>query len=190
MTIMTVIWTKLISGYFEWLTEFAYNKDTFTVSYSKLFKKLFETEYRYQSIDKNRALDGIYLRYRYSDTEYLNDAAVDKEFDTFPCSVLECLIGLSLRCEEDIMGNDNLGDRTGMWFWEMLNNIGLASYTDNNYNEEAVDICLNRFMNREYGPNEEYCAFRIDIDNLEELRNMALWYQMQQHIIDILERTD
>ena len=182
---MTIIWTTLINGYFEWLKEFVYDETLFTVGYDRLFKKLFETEFRYLPMDKNRALDGVYLRYRYTDSEYINDIEAEKEFDIFPCSVLEVLIALALRCEEDIMGNDMYGNRTGQWFWEMLDNIGLVRYNDTEYDENAVDICIERFLDRDYGEHGEYCAFKLDLDNYEELRRMELWYQMQQHIIDI-----
>lgn len=176
-------WTKLISDYFEWLCEFAYQPNIFPVSYKKLFKKLFSTEFIHQSIDINRALDGVYLRYRYSDTEGINEMEAEKEFDIFPCTVLEALIALALRCEDDIMGDTAYGDRTGQWFWEMLSSIGLSKYNDDNYDEEEVDRLIDMFLYRNYGPNGEGCAFRSS--DGEDMRNIDLWYQMQRHLIDI-----
>lgn len=183
MNTLAMIWTSLVEDYFEWLIEFAYDKDTFPVSYSKLFRKMFETKFKYSVIDTNRALDGVYLRYRFADTEYINEAQAEKEFDIFPCSVLEALMALALRCEEDIMGNDTYGDRTGQWFWEMIQNMGLSVYNDSNYDEEEVTDILRRFNERDYADDGKGYAFRSF--DIETAKNTELWYQMQQHLIDI-----
>ena len=151
--------SKIVEDYKEWLINDIYNRE-FSISYDKLFNKMFDTEFRYSPIDKNRAFDGVYLRYVYADAEGMDEKLAEKEFDIFPCSVLEALVALARRCEEDIMGDSNIyGDRTGQWFWEMLDNIGLTKYNDSNYDDREVSDILDHFMDREYGPHGEYCAF-------------------------------
>ena len=65
-------------------------------------------------MDRNRALDGLALRDKYG---YSGDP------DEEPCTVLEMLIALSLRIENQFMTNYDEGDRTSMWFWIMITNI-------------------------------------------------------------------
>jgi hypothetical protein len=73
----------------------------------------------------------------------------------------------------------------GLWFWEMLGNIGLSSMDDNHYNENYVGDILRRFLYHEYDANGLGCAFRSA--SHPDLRNWELWYQMNFHLGDILE---
>lgn len=174
---MTMTTTKQ-DKYFKWLCNFVYD-DGFPVKYTRLLRKLFDTEFIYEDMDSNRAGDGISLRYRYDPNNY------HLYLDDMPVTVLEILIGLAVRCEETIMYDEEYGNRIGLWFWEMINNIGLSANDDLNYDEREIDICLYRFMNRQYGPHGEYCAFRTK-DNTDMSR-IELWYQLQKHLIDISE---
>ena len=38
--------------------------------------------------------------------------------DNKTCSVLEMMIALAIRCEEHIMDDPDVGNRTGQWFWK------------------------------------------------------------------------
>ena len=165
--------------YFNYLCSFVYD-DGFLVGYTKLLRQLFETEFIYSDLDKNRVGDGISLRYRFDPDNY------HSYLDDMPISVLEILIALALRCEETIMYNESYGNRLPEWFWEMITNIGVARYTDDRYDDKAVAILITKFMTRDYGPTGQGqgCAFRTKKG--EDLTNVELWYQMQRHLIDIL----
>ena len=59
---------------------------------------------------------GVGLRYRYS--IYLKrDDVIDILNE--PCSVLEMILALAIRCEDTIMANVRYGDRTTQWFWSI-----------------------------------------------------------------------
>lgn len=164
-------------GYFRWLTNKVYD-DRSSVTYQKLFYKLYETEFVYVlSADSRRASDGCSLRDR-----YMRETGDSIDINR-PCSVLEMLIALANRCEEDIMHNDSLGDRTGQWFWEMIINIGFGNMNDTKYKEEKVDALLYKFMCRDYDDNGTGCAFRTTRN--VDMRRIELWYQMQYHITEI-----
>ena len=92
--------------YFNYLCSFVYD-DGFLVGYTKLLRQLFETEFIYSDLDKNRVGDGISLRYRFDPDNY------HSYLDDMPISVLEILIALALRCEETIMYNESYGNRSG-----------------------------------------------------------------------------
>ena len=52
------------------------------------------------------------LRYRFGREIKLPSGIISSELDNYPCSVLEMLIALSIRCEETIMTDEEYGDRT------------------------------------------------------------------------------
>lgn len=102
------------NAYFEWLIEHVcggrYNK---LLRYRRLLLWLHKTEFIYSNpMDSNRVDDAVDFRRRFG---YLG-----KEHS---CSVLEMMVALAVRCEEHIMGNQEIGDRTGEWFWEMIYNF-------------------------------------------------------------------
>ena len=107
---------ELRKEYFEWLYYLVCDKRfSEQNSYRKLFEHLHNTEFVYfVSMDGNRAQDGIDLRYRFGCSIGYKDIS---EYLDGPCSVLEMMIALAIRCEEKIMDDPAYGDRTGQWFW-------------------------------------------------------------------------
>lgn len=167
---------RIRNEYFDWLYD-KVCKDRFSehISYRNLFMQLHNTEFVYSiPKDENRAGDGLRLRYRFSlvfdydDIEiYLNE----------PCSVLEMIIALAIRCEEDIMDNPEYGDRTGQWFWRMMASLGLTSMCDNHYDRDYVNTVIDIFLNREYEPNGKGGLFTIKNCD-QDLRDVEIWYQL------------
>lgn len=115
-------------------------------------------------MDENRAEDGKYMRYLYG-LEKADNGLSDEEIDEYlagPCTVLEFLVGLARRIEDDIMYSaDSDIDRTGEWFWEMIRNLGLEKYDDEHYSDVEVDDIVNRFMSRKYAKNGAGNVFKI-----------------------------
>ena len=101
--------------------------------------------------------------------EYINRNA--------PCSVLEMMVALAIRCEETIMDNPAYGDRTAQWFWGMIRTLGLYSMTDDRFDQEYVDMVIDRFLNRDYEPNGEGGLFKIN-NCKYDLRKIEIWYQL------------
>lgn len=160
-------------SYREWLYDIVC-KDLFSknLSYNKLLSYLSHREFTVIiPKDMNRVKDGVDLRLRYQRItgEYINR---DK-----PCSILEMMIALAIRCEESIMDNPAYGDRTTQWFWNMIKNLGLYSMTDNRFDIEYVSSVVDRFLNREYAPNGEGGLFRIK-NCKYDLRDVEIWYQL------------
>ena len=129
-------------------------------------------------MDANRAYDGIELR-RYFELDTGNSRA----YLSGPCSILEMMVALAIRCEETIMCNTKLGDRTGQWFWSMVNNLELGSMTDRNYDQKYVDQCVHRLLYREYDADGRGGLFTVR--NCEyDLRKMEIWSQLMRYISD------
>lgn len=149
------------------------------ISYNKLLTHLHDTDFRYSiPKDQNRAEDGCNLRYRFAMTQGYEDS-VDDVLDILdgPCSVLEMMIALCIRCEEDIMDDPSIGGRSKQWFWNMITSLGLNSMTDNRYDTNEVTYIIDRFLDRKYSRNGIGGLFTIKNAD-RDLRNVEIWYQM------------
>lgn len=169
---------RINNEYFEWLFNLACgNRYSKQISFRKLLMHLHNTEFIYSiPRDINRAEDGLDMRYRFAYENMGKFRDAEKHLRG-PCTVLEMLIGLSIRCEENIMDDPRMGDRTGQWFWGMIVNLGLGSMTDNNYDKKYVDEVLTRFLNREYEPDGKGGLFTIR-NCKRDLRRVEIWYQL------------
>lgn len=161
--------------YFDWLYKLSgMKKGAKHVSYLKLLGFLHSVEFTYTILrDENRAKDGINLRYRFS----LCHDDVDEVRVGYPCSVLEMMVALAIRCEENIMDDALMGNRTGQWFWNMLVSLGLSTMTDDRFNEDIADEIISRFLNRQYERNGRGGLFTIKSCR-RDLRKVEIWYQL------------
>ena len=147
-------------------------------SYNMLLKYLNKKKFTYiLPLDENRLLDGLDLRFRFADE---NSYYIDGD-----CSVLEMMVALSLRCEEHIMSDDEIGNRTGRWFWEMIDNLGLESMYDDNFDKVYADKIIYRFLNREYEPNGDGGLFTVHNRNVD-LRKVEIWYQLMWYLDEVI----
>ena len=148
---------------------------------------LHNTEFRYViPRDQNRADDGIDLRYRFA-MEKDSECPVDVIMDILdgPCSVLEMMVALAIRCEETIMDDASIGDRTSQWFWGMINNLGLGSMVDDRFDRKIFERVIERFLEREYSPDGKGGLFRIR-DCHRDLRDVEIWYQLCWYLDSIV----
>ena len=167
---------RISDEYFEWMCGLICgNRYAEAVSYRKLLAYLHSIEFTYSiPRDKNRAEDGLDLRYRFS---YETNIKHAEDYIHGPCSVLEMMVALAIRCEENIMDDPSYGNRTGQWFWGMIVNLGLGFMTDSRFDEKFVDNVIFRFLNREYEPDGKGGLFTVR-NCKYDLRTVEIWYQM------------
>lgn len=133
-------------------------------------------------MDANRADDGIQLRRRYC----LYHAQIDRScLNIGECTVLEMMVALALRCEEEIMDDPEIGNRTAQWFWLMITNLGLGGMTDNAYDRRRVSDILERFIDREYEPDGRGGLFWLRKCQ-EDLRDVEIWRQLMWYLNTIV----
>lgn len=171
---------RINDEYFEWLFDQISERQTSKMtSFRKLLMRLHDIKFRWSiPKDGNRAEDGIDLRRRFIIANNYGDSYdFIMECLDGQCSVLEMMIALAIRCEETIMDDAYVGDRTKQWFWGMVTNLGLGSMTDARFNRRFVDDTINRFLDREYAPNGEGGLFTIRNSDLD-LRTVEIWYQL------------
>ena len=178
---------ELKTRYFDWMCRLVCNdKYSKKLSYKKLLSYLDTIEFTYiLPLDDNRAEDGIDLRYRFGYEFEYEDRMIASYLDDRPCSLLEMMIALAMRCEETIMANPDYGDRMGQWFWNMIVNLGLGSMTDEKFDTKYIDDVIYIFLNREYKPNGEGGLFTVD-NPTRDMRSVEIWYQMCWYLDDIL----
>lgn len=169
----------LINEYFEWMYHLVCkNRYTRRRSYRKLLSRLHSIDFIYIiGMDGNRAEDGVNLRYRFGYENGYRDSMIAAYLDNKSCSVLEMLVALAIRCEEHIMEDSDIGDRTGEWFWLMIENLGLRDMNDARFDRRYVDETIDIFLNREYKRNGEGGLFIVK-DCHRDLRSVEIWYQM------------
>lgn len=113
--------------------------------------------------DENRAEDGKQLR--------INYGWINKDI---PCSVLEMLLGVSLRMQFFLSHLDN----SVSYFYDLLiGNLNLRDLCQNYEVEDQVFI----FLERRYKPNGYGGLFPLNRP-FQDQRRIEVWYQMMAYI--------
>ena len=155
------------------------------ISYRKLFTYLHRTEFIFSiPNDVNRAKDGVDLRYRFVTSLVIPDEERILDILDGPCSVLEMMIALAIRCEETIMDDTRYGDRTGQWFWNMMANLGIGNMTDEGFDIKKVSLIINKFLDRDYDYDGKGGLFYIKGCE-DDLRNVEIWTQLCWYLDNI-----
>lgn len=166
--------------YFNWIINKIFRYD-YDGQYNKLFRYLYTTPFYYSiKMDENRYIDGIDLRYRFSLENKISFSYAIEQFEGKLCSILEMLVGLSVRWE-NIMHDDDIGDRTGEWFRVMISNLGLDSQIDDMFDSHYVEGKIKNFMLRNYDHDGHGSLFPVDGSNVD-MRQTEIWYQLCQYI--------
>lgn len=170
--------------YFDWMTRLVcQNHPLGRKSWKKLFGFLFRTEFTYVlELDENRACDGVELRYRFAyEHQYTGE---EMPLMQKPCSIFEMMIALAVRCEENIMADPAYGDRTGEWFFGMVESLGLDRMSDDHFDEGYVKAIVSHLLNRTYDPSGRGGLFTVN-DPRVDMRKTEIWYQMMRYLNEL-----
>ena len=166
---------NLPTEYFDWLCQLVYDRRH--TYFRELLTLLHNREFVYIiDMDGNRFEDGIELRYRFARERGYDYRLIASELDIRPCSILEMMIALALRCEEHIMDDYTLGNRTSQWFWGMIDSLGLRQMDDQHINKITCDKIIDTFLDRNYAPNGRGGLFTL-VNNRRDMRSVEIWYQ-------------
>lgn len=190
----------IVHSYYTWLYDTMCGGRDMIFSYHELFHALHECPYiPYIDMDENRALDGCNLRYSFA----IDYCKYKTESDSYisimnscqhsiedimilldkPCSMLEMLVALSIKIEED-MSDPEYGNRTQEWFWSMIGTLGLNDMQDGKFDRERFNKITNDFINHNYQPNGKGGLFYIP-NSKYDLRNLDIWRQMSLYLSKI-----
>lgn len=166
-------------NYYDWLCGFVRSADP---PYCKLLKHLHETEFvALLEMDENRIEDGMDLRFRFEEE---TGHAYIWHYDR-SCSILEMMVALAIRCEEHIMDDPSIGNRTGKWLWHMIENMGLSDMCDDDYDPDYVEDVVDRFLGRRYCSNGEGGLFTVENSGYD-LRRVDIWYQAMWYLASLM----
>lgn len=161
-----------ISNYIDWVLK---DKLSLTDKEAKQYKYIVLTLTNVEFVwrhpmDENRAIDGLELR---DDFEYETGEYLDKSSGLMPnCTFFEMLAALAIRCENQLMRNLSMGDRTSKWFFEFLDNLGLL---DGDLRENDIKSIANDFMDGNID------MFPLKNKGIKQ-KNEQIWKQLSAYI--------
>lgn len=179
---------SITNKYFDWLYQIA-TDDMFAsdIFYRRLLMELHSIPFEIRiPNDKNRAEDGLALRFRFGleERQDFNQADLIAERiseDIDKCTVLEMMVGLALRCEETIMDNPQIGDRSTFWFWKMVSNLHLSDMTDERFDRKYVDERIDILLDRTYGYDGDGGLFTVP-NTKKNMRDVEIWIQLLMYL--------
>lgn len=167
-------------SYLEWLCGLVGVGGEYSILMWHLFECRFETDCLLP-LDVNRALDGENLRWRWSGDCDVPQYIVMEYIDDGPCTILEMMVALAIRMEDDIMYDPEYGNRTALWFGDMIRSLELDQMTDENFDAEYVGYCINRLLTRTYDPDGKGGLFTLE-NPVGDCRKAEIWYQMNWYL--------
>lgn len=175
---------RIEEKYFEWLVglicDGGYGGRG---SWFRLLRLLHETEFAYSNpMDENRAADGCDLRRRF---DYEEEMCCFEEFRFMPCTVLEMMVALAVRCEEHIMANPEKGNRTGKWFFDMVYSLGLIEMDDDHFDRFFCQGIVSRFLRHEYARDGHGGLFTLKYRDVD-MRQVEIWYQAMWYLNEVI----
>lgn len=132
-----------------------------------VLERLYETEFvSYNEFDDNFAENVQELRDSFG-------GRIDMDYDA---SVLEVMVYIADKIETTIMTNDDYGDRTGLWFWFMMESLDLIQYDNSRFNGPEIDKKLDIFIERRYQRDGFGGLFTVEKRNFDA-RKESIWNQ-------------
>lgn len=157
--------------------------------YSNLMRQLHHIEFTWNILmDENRAMDG--MKYRKEYLAGFGGNVTDFQVDFMkkqPCSVLEMLIGLAIRCDCEYIG-DPKNPRPDLLFWEICCNLGLNAFKNRGFsNEKSEQLTekVNNWLLKNYRSNGEGSIFPVK-NPAKDHRNIEIWSQMMEYLTEKL----
>ena len=193
---MTEVDPQSLEGrYFQWLYGMVGALTDRNESHSHwiLAEQLYNTVFTwFVPNDHNRAADGGRLRDDFCD---IVGSWEDSRIMFEPCNMFEMLIALARRIDYETAGDTVDDAGVGIWFWRMLENAGLAKYTDAVYCDnpraeiEVAEI-LENLLERRYDRNGKNGGlFPLHAPRLDQ-RKVELWYQMSAYLLENCDIAD
>lgn len=161
-----------MSDYIHWVSKDKLGlSDKETHKYQYLVSTLTNVEFIWRHpMDENRAIDGLDLR---SDFEYETGEYLDNSSGLMPhCTFFEMLAALAIRCENQLMRNLSVGDRTSKWFFEFLDNLGLL---DEKLTTDEIISIVEKFMDGKLD------MFPLQSKGIIQ-KNEQIWKQLSAYI--------
>lgn len=139
--------------------------------------------------DCNRVQDGEDMRFRFVEAFMERNYTYHDVYKylTHDCNMLEMMAALAQKCEDHIMGDPEVGDRSGEWFWGMLKNTHLDSMSDECFDICEVEKIVSNIINHKYDRNGDGGLFSVKNPQID-MRRAELWYQMNWYLGELYDQ--
>lgn len=167
--------------YFDWLVDQVVNVKTKTRArtHTSLFRQLHKTIFvAFIPHDENRIADARDMKYEFLAAH--EEEQGDLDWMRSPCSMLEIMLVLSRQLAFE------MDDPVDVWFWHLLDEIGLEQYNDRDYDmrvEEHVAEILDCVVWRNYEPSGKGGFFPLQHPERDQ-RKVELWYQLNAYLLE------
>ena len=164
-------------NYYQWLLDKVEGHREPYYDYSLLLHELHSIPFKW-TIDRdgNRASDGERLRIIFMDEENIPEYYYE-DARGVGCSVLEMLVGLSIRCDMEIMGEAGQ-NQVARWFWIMIDNLDLMKCRDECFSGEYVRQQIDIWLDRMFDRRGKGSPFPLKNKHCQDQRNVEIWFQM------------
>lgn len=180
--------------YFDWLySKIGFDDETddreqifpYHIVTLQLFMKEF---YPMVPYDENRDTDARTLRDRFVyEADSSIDAGVMLDILSGPANLLEVMVALAERMDNDLYNPENRRNKIVDSFWELFKNLGLDRFKDDGFAVSWMpdEVCkiVGKVLDRTYEPNGRGGFFPLEHPK-EDQRKVELWYQMQAWLIE------
>lgn len=150
-----------------------------TRTYWSLMRQIYETIFvALVPHDENRIADSRELRYEF--LAECEDVEGDPEWIRLPATMLELLIVLARQLAFE------MDDAPGVWFWHLIERLGLRDFTDSKYDshaEKVVRKALDRVIWRTYSYDGDGGLFPLENPGSDQ-REVELWYQLNAYLME------
>ena len=144
----------------------------------RLFQYMYEIPFKYSiKRDRNRESDALLFR-----ENFIDEIDYGRDVENDPCSVLEVLASLSIRIDNEYVG-DPSDSRPDKIFWEMVCNLGLDQFDDRRFDAGAIYEVVSRWLNRDFSYNGEGSIFPIKQPKRDQ-REAEIWVQMNDYLFE------
>lgn len=171
----------VMNRYLDWLYHLISRPTPNDSEYHQLINYLYTVDfYSLVPNDDNRIEDGINLRSQFLD---LNGGYLITNFDRDqPCSLLEMLIALAQRMEQQLVGS--LYEKSiSECFWIFMENLDLISCDDSVFNEYYAEDKSVTFLERKYD-FDGFGGLFPQFEPEKDQREVEIWYQMSEYLLE------
>lgn len=180
---------RITDEYLKWLIDLiCQGTSKYKYNYYKaLLKHLFIRPYHWDILlDENQEVWAYKLREMYEE-----ETGMKPSKDGFPISMLEMMIELAIRMENDMssMKDEDFFEHVSDWFWGMVQSMGLYSNDDSIYNKKKTDMAIDKVLNHGYSYNGKGGMFTLE-ENFKnvDLRKVDLYYQSQLYMTELYRK--
>lgn len=164
---------NLLTEYYNWLLYLVHFDNK---RYEKLLMQLFDSPFEVVlDRDSDRISDCLALRGQFFYEKGISGSFIEKE-----ACILELLISLALRIDNEYLGNPN-DPHPEIIFWEMICNLGLDKFDNSHYNGDLIYKIVGVFVQRMYDFNGNGGIFPLKMCEIDQ-KEVEIARQMKSYL--------